>query len=139
MFTFSHPNVMQLIGLSFDRGMPLIIMPLMSKGTVLGYVREHREGLYISESQDKIEVKSMRVLHQYLTYIMVYRLSQPGRHVLGCATRFQRECHILQLTSLFTETLQPETACKVNLTSLYHVYKIIFAPLLLEGLIEMVS
>ena len=64
MFTFSHPNVMQLIGLSFDGGMPLIIMPLMSKGTVLGYVREHREGLYISESRDKIEVKSMRVMHQ---------------------------------------------------------------------------
>ena len=56
MFTFSHPNVMQLIGLSFDRGMPLIIMPLMSKGNVLGYVREHRESLYISESQDKNEV-----------------------------------------------------------------------------------
>ena len=50
MFTFSHPNVMQLIGLSFDGGgMPLIIMPLMSKGTVLGYVREHRESLYIRE------------------------------------------------------------------------------------------
>ena len=59
MFTFSHPNVMQLIGLSFDGGMPLIIMPLMSKGTVLGYVREHREGLYISESRDKIEVREV--------------------------------------------------------------------------------
>ena len=59
MFTFSHPNVMKLIGLSFDRGMPLIIMPLMSKGTVLGYVREHRESLYISESQDKNEVRAV--------------------------------------------------------------------------------
>ena len=59
MFTFSHPNVMQLIGLSFDRGMPLIIMPLMSKGNVLGYVREHRESLYISESQDKNEVRAV--------------------------------------------------------------------------------
>ena len=56
MFTFSHPNVMKLIGLSFDRGMPLIIMPLMSKGNVLGYVREHRESLYISESQYNNEV-----------------------------------------------------------------------------------
>ena len=95
MFTFSHPNVMQLIGLSFDRGMPLIIMPLMSKGNVLGYVREHRESLYISESQDKNEVRAVDESYApVFKYIMVYRLSQPGRHVLGCATRFQRECHI---------------------------------------------
>ena len=92
MFTFSHPNVMQLIGLSFDRGMPLIIMPLMSKGNVLGYVREHRESLYISESQDKNEVRAVNETNAPV--FMVYRLSQQGRHVLGCATRFQRECHI---------------------------------------------
>ena len=59
MFTFSHPNAMQLIALSFDGGMPLIIMPLMSKGTVLGYVRGHRQSLYISESKDKNEVRAV--------------------------------------------------------------------------------
>ena len=57
MLTFSHPNVMQLIGLSFDREMPLIIMPFMSKGTVLEYVREHRDSLYITESVDKNQVE----------------------------------------------------------------------------------
>ena len=54
MLTFSHPNVMQL---SFDREMPLIIMPFMSKGTVLEYVREHRDSLYITESVDKNQVE----------------------------------------------------------------------------------
>ena len=34
MLTFSHPNVMPLIGLSFDEETPLIIMPFMSNGTV---------------------------------------------------------------------------------------------------------
>ena len=57
MLTFSHPNVMQLIGLSFDGEMPLIIMPFMSKGTVLEYVREHRDSLYITESVDKNQVE----------------------------------------------------------------------------------
>ena len=58
MLTFSHPNVMPLIGLSFDEEMPLIIMPFMSKGTVLGYVRENRKTLFILETSDQIEVST---------------------------------------------------------------------------------
>ena len=117
MLTFSHPNVMQLIGLSFDGEMPLIIMPFMSKGTVLGYVREHRDNLYITESVDKNQVEQS--VNDYVNYYidiiiacMIHRLSQPRRRVWGCVTRFQRECLTLQNTSLFTATLQPGTACK---------------------------
>ena len=56
MLTFNHPNVMTLIGLCLDGELPLIIMPFMSKGNVLGYIREHREILYITESNDKNKV-----------------------------------------------------------------------------------
>ena len=57
MLTFSHPNVMPLIGLSFDEDTPLIIMPFMSNGTVLSYVRESRKSLYFLESSDNIQVR----------------------------------------------------------------------------------
>ncbi|CAI7994730.1 Tyrosine-protein kinase transforming protein SEA [Geodia barretti] len=60
MLTFSHPNVMPLIGLSFDEDTPLIIMPFMSNGTVLSYVRESRKSLYFLESSDNIQVEAAR-------------------------------------------------------------------------------
>ena len=56
MITFTHPNVMPLTGLSFDGETPLVIMPFMSKGNVLSYVRGQREQLYITESTDLHEV-----------------------------------------------------------------------------------
>ena len=57
LLTFSHPNVMPLIGLSFVEETPLIIMPFMSNGTVLSYVREGRNSLYILESSDGPQVR----------------------------------------------------------------------------------
>ena len=75
MFTFSHPNVMPLIGLSFDEETPLIIMPFMSNGTVLSYVRESRKSLYFLESSDNIQVRkecSCQPLNA------PYRLKLPG-------------------------------------------------------------
>ena len=40
---------MSLTGLSFDREVPLLIMPFMSDGSVLDYVRQNRENLYFTE------------------------------------------------------------------------------------------
>ena len=51
MLTFSHPNVMPLIGMSFDGETPLIIMPFMSKGNVLVHVRANRDTLYLTQSK----------------------------------------------------------------------------------------
>jgi len=45
MLSFDHPNVMTLIGVSLDRESPLLIMPFMSKGSVLDYVKHHKEEL----------------------------------------------------------------------------------------------
>ena len=49
MLSFKHPNVMSLTGLCFDGEVPLIIMPFMSDGSVLGYIRRNRESLYFTE------------------------------------------------------------------------------------------
>ena len=57
MLTFNHPNVMSLIGVSFDRETPLIIMPFMLKGNLLAYVREHRDSLYLTSIKDENQVQ----------------------------------------------------------------------------------
>ena len=56
MLSFKHPNVMSLIGLCFDGDIPLIIMPFMSGGSLLEYVRRKRQHLYLTlqSSQNKV-------------------------------------------------------------------------------------
>ena len=56
MLSFKHPNVMSLSGLSFDGEMPLIIMPYMSKGNVLGYVKQNEEKIHLNRERDQEEV-----------------------------------------------------------------------------------
>ena len=43
MLSFDHANVMSLIGVCLDGEMPLIIMPFMSNGSVLDFVRHNRD------------------------------------------------------------------------------------------------
>ena len=57
MLSFTHPNVMSLIGVCFDEEVPLIIMPYMSKGTVLGYVKQNQEKLYFDIHSNQEEVQ----------------------------------------------------------------------------------
>ena len=56
MLSFTHPNVMSLIGVCFDEEVPLIIMPYMSKGTVLGYVKQTQEKLCFDTQPNQEEV-----------------------------------------------------------------------------------
>ena len=43
MASFEHNHVMSLLGVCLDSEMPLMIMPLMVKGSVLEYVRKIKE------------------------------------------------------------------------------------------------
>ena len=45
MLSFEHTNVMSLIGVCIDREMPLLIMPFMINGSILHYVKRHKEKL----------------------------------------------------------------------------------------------
>ena len=56
MLSFTHPNVMSLIGLCFDGEMPLLIMPFMASGNVLGYVKKNKEQLHLSQEAMEVEV-----------------------------------------------------------------------------------
>ena len=57
MLSFSHPNVMPLTGLCIDGDMPLLIMPFMINGSVLEYVKQHKERLYFTENASNLEVR----------------------------------------------------------------------------------
>ena len=58
MLSFTHPNVMSLIGVCFDEEVPLIIMPYMSNGNVLGYVKQNKEELYFDSQANQEQVCS---------------------------------------------------------------------------------
>ena len=62
MLSFTHPNVMSLIGVCFDDEVPLIIMPYMSKGSVLGYVKENKEELYFDSQANQEQVCNLLVV-----------------------------------------------------------------------------
>ena len=56
MLSFDHPNVMSLIGMCFDEDIPLIILPFMSNGSVLGVVKEKRNELHLDKQAKQEEV-----------------------------------------------------------------------------------
>ena len=49
MSRFNHPNVMRLIGVCIDGGeSPYIVMPFITHGNLLSYLRKHRAELTIA-------------------------------------------------------------------------------------------
>ena len=56
MLSFKHPNVMSLIGVCFDGEMPMILMPFMSNGSVLGYVKQNKGELLFDSEVNEEEV-----------------------------------------------------------------------------------
>ena len=65
MSLFVHPNVMPLIGLCFDKEMPLLIMPFMSKGNVLEYIKQNKVDLHKDQEASEVEVLTLPVYIQY--------------------------------------------------------------------------
>ena len=45
MLSFKHTNVMSLVGVCIDEEIPLLIMPFMSNGCVLEFVKHHKDEL----------------------------------------------------------------------------------------------
>ena len=61
MSLFVHPNVMPLIGVCFDEEKPLLIMPFMSKGNVLEYVKQNKADLHKDQEASEVEVLTLLV------------------------------------------------------------------------------
>ena len=57
MMYFDHVNVLNLLGVCVDTGSaPYIIMPLMSHGSLLSYLKRERHNLTVSEDSDDIKL-----------------------------------------------------------------------------------
>ena len=52
MLLFEHTNVMSLTGVCIDGEMPLLIMPFMSNGSVLEFVKHHRDELFRTDCSE---------------------------------------------------------------------------------------
>ena len=54
MRNFNHPNVLTLIGVCIDGGpAPYIVMPFMSNGSLLSYLKKERFNLVVTEGADE--------------------------------------------------------------------------------------
>ena len=54
MAKFNHPNVMRLIGVCIDKGpSPYIVMPYMSYGSLLSFLKKHRAELTLANDDDQ--------------------------------------------------------------------------------------
>ncbi len=59
MKSFDHPHVISLIGVCVDAGpMPYLIMPYMSQGSLLNYLKKERAELLVSADSDEDEVEN---------------------------------------------------------------------------------
>ena len=56
MLSFKHANVMALMGVCVDGESPLLIMPFMSNGSVLEYVKHHRKELFLTSAAETAQV-----------------------------------------------------------------------------------
>lgn len=53
MDKFDHPNVLKLKGVCLDGGpAPFIIMPFMSNGSLLSYLKKNKGSLIVSQGGD---------------------------------------------------------------------------------------
>ena len=51
---FDHPNVLTLVGVCVDSGpAPYILMPFMSNGSLLSYLKKERHNLTVAEGSDQ--------------------------------------------------------------------------------------
>ena len=65
MLSFDHPHVMSLTGVCTEGQSPLLIMPFMSNGNVLEYVRHHKENLLLtSEATDSEVIVNYYIIHR---------------------------------------------------------------------------
>ena len=56
MKEFDHPNILPLRGVCLDGGpAPYIIMPFMTNGSLLGYLKENRISLVLDSSSTEMD------------------------------------------------------------------------------------
>ena len=60
MKQFNHPNVMNLIGVCTNAGpAPYLVMPFMTNGSLLSYLKNERPNLLLDETADEDLVRAL--------------------------------------------------------------------------------
>jgi len=60
MDLLSHPNVMNLIGVSISNTLsPILIMPFMENGSLLNYLKKERSNLYLDYDVEEENVSQL--------------------------------------------------------------------------------
>ena len=62
MLSFEHTNVMSLIGVCIDGEMPLLIMPFMSNGSVLDFIKRRKVEFLLTSKASPQEVLFTNVM-----------------------------------------------------------------------------
>ena len=58
MQEFDHPNVLSMLGICLDAGpAPYIVMPFMSNGSLISYLKENRQELVLHDTTDEDTVR----------------------------------------------------------------------------------
>ena len=85
MLSFNHTNVMPLIGLCIEGEMPLLIMPFMSNGSLLDYVRQNRDKLFFIENSNEVGFKAWcQVFSLIFLTVYTYKLDAPLTTPIRC-------------------------------------------------------
>ena len=63
MKDFDNPNVMSLVGVCLDAGPGVsIVMPFMANGSLLGYLKQERDSLYLDEISEIDDVNKLSII-----------------------------------------------------------------------------
>ena len=89
MLSFDHPNVMSLIGVCLDGEMPLLIMPFMSNGSILDYMKHHKEELLLGSEAEEDKV----YIHTYVVSFHAHYHCVALTQIQTTRKRFVGMCH----------------------------------------------
>ena len=52
MSNMNHPNVMKLLGVCIDKQIPYLVMPYMSQGSLLSFLKKNRDALMVDPNEE---------------------------------------------------------------------------------------
>ena len=75
MKAFSHPNILNLIGVCVDGGpAPYVVMPYMERGSLLHFLKKERPHFTLAEEADSELVSGFVARHMLHKMLLILRL-----------------------------------------------------------------
>ena len=91
MKDFNHPHVMPLIGVCLDAGPGVsMVMPHMTNGSVLDYLKKERSGLKLTDNCSKEKVRHLTIFLTICKVHFVHSTYNPFSHYTHTHTHRHR-------------------------------------------------